>query len=84
MTIPDSVTSIEAGAFYWCSSLTYVTIPDSVTNIGAAAFWGCESLTLSVIAGSYAEQYCQENGLQYIAYDPDLEDAPTDWLTGTP
>ena len=82
--IPDSVTSIEAGAFYKCSSLTSVTIPDSVTSIGDSAFRGCESLTLSVIAGSYAEQYCRENGLQYTTYDPDLEDAPTDWLTETP
>ena len=32
--IPDSVTSIGAGAFGGCTSLTSVTIPDSVTSIG--------------------------------------------------
>ena len=37
MTIPDSVTSIGAGAFV-INDLTSVTIPDSVTTIGAGAF----------------------------------------------
>ncbi len=44
-SIPDSVTSIEDGAFEWCTSLTSVTIPNSVTSIGVYAFWGCNSLT---------------------------------------
>ena len=44
-TIPDSVTSIDGGAFYNCDSLTSVTIPDSVKTIGAGAFAYCSSLT---------------------------------------
>ena len=43
-TIPNSVTTIEYGAFLWCSSLTCVTIGDSVTTIGERAFAGCSSL----------------------------------------
>ncbi len=42
--IPDSVTSIESYAFYFCTSLTSITIPDSVTIIGNSAFCGCLSL----------------------------------------
>ena len=42
--IPNSVTSIEAGAFRGCHSLTSVTIPSSVTSIGWRAFEGCISL----------------------------------------
>jgi hypothetical protein len=43
-TIPDSVTDIETGAFYGCSSLTSVTIPNSVTSIGDEAFIFCTGL----------------------------------------
>ena len=44
VTIPDSVTSIGAGAFSFCTSLTDVIIPDSVTSIGTNAFRRCDSL----------------------------------------
>ena len=44
-TIPNSVTSIGALAFEYCSSLTSITIPDSVTSIGTRAFEYCSGLT---------------------------------------
>jgi hypothetical protein len=44
-TIPSSVTSIGARAFYGCWRLTSVTISSYVTSIGASAFNGCTSLT---------------------------------------
>ena len=51
VVIPNSVTSIGAGVFYDCSSLTSVTIPDSVTSIGDSAFCGCSNLTSITIPG---------------------------------
>ena len=42
--IPNSVTSIERGAFDGCVNLTSITIPNSVTSIGKYAFNGCEEL----------------------------------------
>ncbi len=50
--IPPGVTSIEEGAFHYCSSLKTLTIPAGVTSVGNAAFGGCSSLeTLVIPAG---------------------------------
>jgi uncharacterized repeat protein (TIGR03803 family) len=62
-TIPNSVTRIEADAFYGCA-LTSVTIPNSVTSIGELAFWACSSLTNAMVGtnvtsiGSEAFSFC--------------------------
>ncbi len=55
ITIPNSVTLIDNGAFYRCSSLADITIPNSVTKIGQAAFEGCESLPTITIPDSVTE-----------------------------
>ena len=44
VVIPDSVTHIENGAFFHCTSLKDVKIPNSVTDIGNRAFYHCTSL----------------------------------------
>ena len=43
--IPNTVISIENGAFFYCKSLKSIYIPDSVTSIGNRAFYGCENLS---------------------------------------
>ena len=43
--IPDTVTTIEIGAFSGCKSLTTIAIPEKVTSIGDSAFNDCENLT---------------------------------------
>ncbi len=43
--LPDTITTISDGAFYWCTSLTNITIPDSVTKIGKTAFYNCTKLS---------------------------------------
>ena len=61
ITIPDSVTSIEEGAFSDCD-LTSVTIPSSVTSIGADAFKNTDITEIiipsSVISMSNAFHNC--------------------------
>jgi hypothetical protein len=50
--------------------LTRVTIPASVTSIGDEAFSFCaKTLTVTVDRGSWAEQYCKDNGLNYSFSD---------------
>ena len=45
VTIPNTVTKIDAVAFRWCEKLKSITIPNSVTEIGTAAFDGCLALS---------------------------------------
>ena len=52
VTIPNSVTSIEGGAFCGCSGLTSVIIPNSVMSIERSAFSGCTGLTSITIPNS--------------------------------
>ena len=52
VTIPNSVTSIGASAFWGYSGLTSVTIPNSVTSIGSHAFENCSGLTSVTIPNS--------------------------------
>jgi hypothetical protein len=51
-TIPNSVTSIEGGAFGGCTSLTSVTIGAMVTSIPQFAFESCTNLTSVTIPDS--------------------------------
>ncbi len=52
VSIPDSVTKIEYGAFDGCSSLPEVKLPDSVTSIGSYAFADCTGLTGITLPGN--------------------------------
>lgn len=63
--IPDQVTAVGAYAFADCPYLMEVVIPSGVTQIGENAFANDPLLTITVPPGSYAEQYCVQNGLKY-------------------
>ena len=44
VTIPNSVTTIDANAFNGCGSLPTITIPDTVTTIGNNAFYNVSNI----------------------------------------
>lgn len=51
VTLPSSLTTIEASAFAGCLKLETITIPNSVAEIGESAFFGCTKL-LTIYFGS--------------------------------
>jgi hypothetical protein len=52
ITIPDSVTSIDNGAFSNCTNLASITIPNSITSIGDNTFYNCTSIAIINIPDS--------------------------------
>lgn len=52
--IPNTVTSIENGAFGDCKGLEFVSIPNSVTKVGQGAFGSCADLKTVAIGSSVA------------------------------
>ena len=67
VTIPETVKSIEPCAFAECTNLRSITLPKGLTSIGYWAFHGCLNLTIHAPAGSYAEQYAEENSIPFVA-----------------
>ena len=72
ITLPESLTSIGAYAFYNSGGLTSITLPANVTSIGSGAFWFCSGLTSITLPdsvngiGSHAFAGC--SGLTNIAF----------------
>lgn len=72
--LPNHLRRIEAYAFAGCNSMETINIPESVTYIGDHAFSGLqggllvpnEKLFVKVAAGSYAEQYCKNNQINFL------------------
>lgn len=55
ITIPNTVISIENGAFWDCGKLKYVKLPSSLKEIGPRAFGWCKSLKDIVLPNSIKE-----------------------------
>jgi len=52
IALPNSITSIGAMAFQYCTNLTNTVIPSSVTSLGASCFYACNKFTSITIPAS--------------------------------
>ena len=74
LVLPEGLREIGGYAFVACRSLPGLRIPAGVSFIGEDAFrtarnWfdkDAVGFTATVTPGSYAEQYCKDNGLAYV------------------
>ena len=64
--LPSTVESIGSFAFSDCSSLTSLVIPKATTSIASNAFRNCPNLTLYVYKDSYAQQFAEENSINFV------------------
>ncbi len=65
VTLEEGIEEIGPYAFSMNLTLQELRIPDSIVSIGENAFADCRRLTVIVSPGSYAEQYCIENQVNY-------------------
>jgi len=63
ITLPNSLTSIGANAFYLCTYLKSIYIGNSITNIGVEAYEGCYGLTTVTMGNSVTT--IQNNAFHY-------------------
>ena len=75
IVIPEGVTFLDSEVFFNCENLKRITLPESLEEIDSWAFDGdaVSQLVMTVIPGSYAGNYCLENG--YRCVTPDDEPA---------
>ena len=64
--IDEGVLSINGDAFADCESLRDVYLPASIEEIDDCAFYGCSEFTIHGLAGSYAEEFAEEQGLPFV------------------
>lgn len=66
VVLPASLRFLDYSAFYECADLESVSLPASVHFIYDDVFSKCPNLKhITVVKGSYAEQYCITNDLPY-------------------
>lgn len=65
ITVNDSCTEIGYNMTEGCENLEWVYIPSSVTQIDHGLLDGNPDAVIKCEAGSYAEQYAKDNGLNY-------------------
>ena len=73
VSLPETCVTIGDYAFVRCASLAKITIPDSVTEIEDTAFNECDALVIYCKTDSYAHEYAEANGIEYVLIDAPYE-----------
>ena len=77
-----SVTSIDSGAFSWCTEITSVSIPHSVTSVGKGLFFYCLNLE-EIMVSADNPVYSSLDGVLYNKYKTELLKWPDKKLNET-
>ncbi len=81
ITIPETVTDIDAYVFYYCTKLKEITIPDNVTYMAGWVVWTCTSLEKAVVGNgvSFLAQYqfCHCSNLKELTFGSSIEELTT-------
>ena len=70
--LPDTVKTIEDGAFWYSAGLNTVIIPKSVTTIGNDVFSACDNVVVHCFEDSVAHQYALKNSVAFTLLDTPL------------
>ena len=81
VVIPEGTVRVCERAFEGCEKLEWVTLPNSVTKIDAGMFYGSDKAAILCYAGSYAEDYCSENDVEFELIVPFTDIADGKWYT---
>lgn len=65
INLPKNLREIGEYAFFLCEKLLRLDIPNAVKSIGTRAFNQCFALEISVNRKSFAEEYCDRNGINF-------------------
>lgn len=65
LIVPEGVTSIGHNVFMLCPNLRKIALPASVEEIGWNAFPTSGQVVIVAPEGSYAQEYCKENGYEF-------------------
>ena len=61
VNFPETLESIEASAFAYCTKLANISLPDTLTFLGGGAFSGCDALT----------EFVSPQGVKNLGYNSD-------------
>lgn len=65
LELPEGVMQLDDKVFYGCTELKEVYLPSSIRQMGNDIFDNCDSVTVYCEEGSFAAQYCADNGVHH-------------------